>query len=101
MAREVVCEEYTGSSAISKTITPGCLCKVVNVQLNLNAVGGAGNFTVSTNGVTVKTADMTSATDAEDTNEHHVKAGNSIVCTYTNANNKTYKLLVFYQLLDA
>jgi len=104
----VIREQATGSSAIATSINPGAPFDLLEVRLHLNAVGGAGNLTITVNDGTgsgydtvVLTEDMTTLTDVvypDNDKKHCLFSGDSVDIAWANANSRTYGLTVVYQL---
>lgn len=98
----------TGSGALSYTFSEGIACKVTEIELHLNAVGGAAeSFTATkddatgaTYDVNYITQDMNTKQDLVNTDQHKLEAKDKIVFAWANSGGKTWGLTVKYERIN-
>lgn len=93
------------TGAIALTIDPGVPFRLIAIKVHLNAVGGAGDLTVTTDanaGTTYDAVlalqDMSAIADYVyvPTNPIPFVVGDKVVIAWTNSGNKTYGIEVFW-----
>ena len=99
-------DQSTAALAINKTISPACPFGSVQLKVHLNAVGGAGNLTVTVDAnagaaydVVLLTQDMTLVTDLlwVPPDRLEFQEGDKLVVAWANAGGKTYGLEVSWK----
>lgn len=95
-----------GIEPVAYTFAPDTGVQLEEVRLHLSAAGGAGDFTVTLQShagdeynLVLNTQDMASATDEhyQPTRPVFVGDGDSILCEWANANDKTWGLEIVYR----
>lgn len=100
-----VARATAATGAVSLTIDPGVPFRLVAIKVHLNAVGGSGNLTATTDAnagaaydAVLTLQDMSAITDYVyvPTNPVPFVAGDKVVIAWANAGNKTYGIEAFW-----
>lgn len=98
----------TGNAAIATTLNPADSFRLVEIRVHLNAVGAAGNLTLTLDAnqgsaydLVIVTQDMSAVTDFifQPDIPMSFENGDKLVCAWANGGGKTYGLTIVYEVI--